>query len=132
MSDISFTFTGFGIRIDGDYGLDWETLTNYEWYVISEVSGAVGQGIMEAMTNGDQRVTLGLAAICLIREGKGTEAQVIKKPNGLIWAAKPGQIMLNVEVEDDELVEETPPSASADGGNRTPSSKTSPGSSGSM
>jgi len=98
----SFTVSGFGRRIDGDYELDITDMTNYDWHVIKEVASVTMANFNEALLAGDQEVLYAMVAVCLIRAGVGNFQQVAAKPSGLIWQAKPGQLMWNIgEVDDD-------------------------------
>ncbi len=125
-SDLSFTLKDFGSRLDGDYTLDLASLTNYDYHVIKDVSGVVAGGLADAMAEGDQEVMVSFVAICLIRDGLVTLQQAAKKPTGLLWTAKPGQIIWNVEVdEEDDAGGEAPKPDSSGPGSKPPSSGSS-------
>ncbi len=124
-SDLSFTLKDFGPRIDGDYSLDLASLTNYDYHVIKDVSGVVAGGLADAMGEGDQEVMVAFVAICLIREGVVTLQQAAKKPTGLLWTALPGQIIWNVEVDEDDAGGEAPDPGSSGPGSKPPSSGSS-------
>lgn len=123
-SDLSFTLTGFSSQINGDYSLDLATLTNYDYHVIKDVSGVVAGSLGDAMSEGDQEVMIAFVAIVLIRAGVGNLAQLAKKPDGVLWKAQPGQIIWNVEV-DEEGEKADPPNGSDDRGRNSSSSASS-------
>ncbi len=123
-SELSFTLNGFGANLNGDYTLDLSTLTNYDYHVIKDVSGIVAGGLGDAMAEGDQEVMVAFVAICLIKRGLANLQQLAKKPNGILWLAQPGQIIWNVEVDDEVDDPDAPLELSGDGAKKP--SSTSP------